>query len=69
MDWRPEREKPLTKEENIAYSKKLLLGINKKSVGTKKKHKAAIITKKIEYFISISQVIIMAIDFSTIDHK
>ena len=54
MDWKPDREKPLTKEEHIAYSKKLLLGINKKSVGTKKKHKSAIITKKMDYFISIS---------------
>ena len=68
MDWKPDREEPLTKEERISYSKKLLLGINKKSVGTKKKTKAAIITKKIEYFISISQLVIMAIDFSTIDH-
>ena len=54
MDWKPVRENPLTKEEHIAYSKKLLLGINKKSVGTKKKHKAEIITKKLDYFISIS---------------
>ena len=69
MDWKPDREKPLTKEEHIAYSKKLLLGINKKSVGTKKKHKSAIITKKLDYFISISQLVIMAIDFSTIDHQ
>jgi hypothetical protein len=67
MDWKP--EKPLTKEEEIAYSKKLLLGINKKSVGTKKKHKQAAISLKIDYFIKLSEMVILAIDFSTIEHK
>ena len=42
MDWRPEN-KTLTKKEQISFSKKLLLGINKKSVGTKKVHRQVVI--------------------------
>ena len=68
MDWRPENKK-LTKIEEISYQKKLLLGINKKSVGTKKPNKIKIISDKIDYFISISQLVIMAIDHSTLDDK
>ena len=67
MDWRPEN-KTLTKKEQISYSKKLLLGVNKKSVGTKKVHRQVVIKQKIDYFISISQLVILAIDHSTIEH-
>jgi hypothetical protein len=62
LDWRPENKEFKTKLEELSYLKKIVLNLN-----TKNKQQN-ITFEKLQFFINISHVIILAIDYSTVDN-